>query len=666
MAELRARLAAARSKNKRKRAADGASERAATMGEELAAQKEMSSAAAWVKRSRTAPRAAPRAEEEAAPDKADGGSDKYKSTDLEGMVIGHDVSSFKAGESVILTLADADVLDDEAGPELTNANMADAERLKFRQDRERKLKKPLYTAYDDDGSAAGDIDGMVRKPRMLAQYDQEDDEKALRERRRVAIGSGGTINPGELQEAKRIAERMRAAQQGKTLTSLHSAPLKIGRDYMTNEEVAAAASFKKKMKKKKKKDKKKKRRKRRKGLVEEDSDEEMVAASVGSRGQAGGTSGSNAEGGMSLADELEARALAAESSGQKSHGSRNSRASELSADPDFAEELKEHERQVRAFNVAMKRSWDAQKKSSMGAAGDGHGPGGGSHSNNVNDRGGSSALSSEEELAAAMRLAREQDEAREAKRKADRAAAQIGIGGVNPDEGKLVFSSTVQFTDQLKSRILQMADEQAAAEARIAARSARKTEAPADAPYEKNAADSSAESNNRDTVKAPEPTSESDVAVASSSSSSSQAPHEAAQASSGADPFARREPLASSGLAASLALLRRRNNLGDKSSGQSLAFSRTGAKSVKTEGADGGIKYEHRDSQGNLLSTKEAWRLQNYVFHGQNPGRKKMEKRKAILDAMQPRSQLDAETKQTRALRARLQHSKQAFVKLNY
>ena len=97
-----------------------------------------------------------------------------------------------------------------------------------------------------------------------------------------------------------------------------------------------------------------------------------------------------------------------------------------------------------------------------------------------------------------------------------------------------------------------------------------------------------------------------------------------------------------------------------------MAFSRTGAKSVKTEGADGGLKYEHRDSQGNLLSTKEAWRLQNYVFHGQNPGRKKMEKRKAILDAMQPKSQLDAQTRQTKALRARLKHSKQAHVKLNY
>ena len=715
---LRAKLARSKSKNKRKRAPvaeEGGAGGAATMGAELAARQEMSSAAAWVKRSRTVPAARGRndghedagdgAEEEEKKKKkktkttanagagAEDGEGGYGSTDLEGLVIGHDVGAFKAGESVILTLADADVLDDSAGgPELTNANMADADRLRFRQDRARKLKQPLYAAYGDDddeddggGGGAGEFgstDGLVRKPRMLAQYDQEDDEQSVRDRRRVAIGSGGTINPAELQEAKRIAERMRAAQQGKTLASLHSAPLKVGRDYMTNEEVAAAASFKKKSKKKKKDKKKKKRKKKRSGLVEEDSDEDMLAT-----GGRGGDGGGGGDGGMSLADELEARALSSAGGEQSSRGSRNNRASELSANPDLAEELQEHERQVRAFNAAMKRSWDAQKRSAMGAAGDGHGPGGGGGSTSSNNGSGGGAFSSEEELAAAMKQAREQDEAREAKRKADRLASQTGIGGINPDEGKLVFSSTVQFTDQLKSRILQMADEQAAAEARAAAKAASDAQIAAQVAAAVKQAEASATTANGaasivsvaakpqeegeivpqdDAASSSYSSLSSSQSLSSSSSSSNAQSAAAAQSSGAADPFARREPLASSGLAASLALLRRGNNLGDKSSGRSMAFSRTGAKSVKTEGADGGLKYEHRDSQGNLLSTKEAWRLQNYVFHGQNPGRKKMEKRKAILDAMQPKSQLDAQTRQTKALRARLKHSKQAHVKLNY
>lgn len=679
--ELRAKLDAARRKNKRKRGEETASA-SVSMGAELAAKTEMTSAAAWVKRSRkTAATSVSQARSQEEGSSGASSEVTYTSKDLEGMVIGHDISSFKEGESVILTLADADVLDESGELELTNANLADDDRLRLRKERERKLKKPLYSAYIDEEDEGDEFAGsganiMVRRPRMLAQYDQEDDEKSARERRRVAIGSGGTVNPSELEEAKMIAERLQAAQQGKTLTSLNSGVLKVGRDYMTKEEVddavAAAASFKKSKKRKKKKKKSRRRERSEKaGVAAETSDQELE----GDRQDVDNSSQTSSAKSASLADELEARALASGGVSSSSRGRRGKTPLHSSLDPDLAQELQEHERQVRAFNAAMKKSWDAQKRSTMGAAGDGHGPGGG----------GKKAVTSEEELAAAMRIAREQDEEREAKRKADRLALATGVGGVNPDEGKLVFSSTVQFTDQLKSRILQMADEQAAAEARASRRTKPSSH------DEKLESGKTVEAAARDELHADAVPEARETSLPSSSSSSTPGPAPLAAASSSsapepsnsmpsatpqddkpssdakiADPFARREPLASSGLAASLALLRRGNNLSAKSSGRDLAFSRTGAKSVKTEGADGGLKYEHRDSQGNLLSTKEAWRLQNYVFHGQNPGRKKMQKRQAQLEAMQPKSQLTAQAKQTRALRARLKHSKQAHVKLNY
>ena len=82
-----------------------------------------------------------------------------------------------------------------------------------------------------------------------------------------------------------------------------------------------------------------------------------------------------------------------------------------------------------------------------------------------------------------------------------------------------------------------------------------------------------------------------------------------------------------------------------------------------TSGKQGSIKYEHRDSEGNLLTTQEAWRLQNYVFHGINPGKRKLDKRKAKLEAAK-KSQNQSAIKKTEALRNNLKHHGQAFVSI--
>ena len=79
----------------------------------------------------------------------------YSSKDLKGIQIKHSINDFEMGESVILTLADTNVLDDndnlnDEGPVLENVNMTDAERRIEREKKIKRSKLPAYIAYDDD------------------------------------------------------------------------------------------------------------------------------------------------------------------------------------------------------------------------------------------------------------------------------------------------------------------------------------------------------------------------------------------------------------------------------------------------------------------------------------------------------------------------------------
>jgi U4/U6.U5 tri-snRNP-associated protein 1 len=81
------------------------------------------------------------------------------------------------------------------------------------------------------------------------------------------------------------------------------------------------------------------------------------------------------------------------------------------------------------------------------------------------------------------------------------------------------------------------------------------------------------------------------------------------------------EPLAAQGLAATLALLQRKGQLnqGEQSSGR--------AKDERVDtGRFTGVRIEHRDDFGNLLTQKEAFRQLSYKFHGMAPSTKKKEK----------------------------------------
>ena len=138
----------------------------------------------------------------------------------------------------------------------------------------------------------------------------------------------------------------------------------------------------------------------------------------------------------------------------------------------------------------------------------------------------------------------------------------------------MILSDTVQFTTQLKSRILQMAEEQEQLEVQRAEQLQKQQEKDAilkdsiqkDEDGDVSMTDSSKNASMSSTSSS---STTSTTSTSSSSSSSSSSKNET-------NAFTSREPLASSGLAASLQLLRRTNNLGSKRSGQDVAFARTG------------------------------------------------------------------------------------------
>ena len=308
--------------------------------------------------------------------------------------------------------------------------------------------------------------------------------------------------------------------------------------------------------------------------------------------------------------------------------------------------MEEHERQMLAFNKAMTSSWKQQKASKIGGVGD-----------RTLTSGGSSF--GEEALAKKMAIKRQQDEKKEQAEKERRDTAVLGLQGEHVDDPNMVLSDTVQFTTQLKSRILQMAEEQEKLETQRAAQQQEKElQQKKEKTEQLHNQKPNRELNSNDSND-----NEGDVTM---SSSASVVVKQEQSTTSKEDYVKHREPLASSGLAASLQLLRRTNNLGSQRSGLDVAYSRTGSKKVKTQvtsGKIGDIKYEHRDAQGNLLTTQEAWRTLNYVFHGINPGKKKLDKRKAKMEAAKL-SQNQSANDKTQALNNTLKYTGQASISL--
>ncbi|XP_033733717.1 U4/U6.U5 tri-snRNP-associated protein 1-like [Pecten maximus] len=164
----------------------------------------------------------------------------YTSKDLKGLKVQHNTERFKEGKTVILTLQDKGILDEDEDDTLVNVNMIDEELTE--KNLENKKKKPDYKPYDE---ADKDEYGMFKPVNVLEKYDEEiDGEK----KKTFTLESGGKYNTEQDRQMEKIREQLQ--QQSHSLGL--GVSLNVAKEYFTAEEMAAKTTFKKRKKKDKK------------------------------------------------------------------------------------------------------------------------------------------------------------------------------------------------------------------------------------------------------------------------------------------------------------------------------------------------------------------------------------------------------------------------------
>ncbi|KAK0134704.1 U4/U6.U5 tri-snRNP-associated protein 1 [Merluccius polli] len=166
--------------------------------------------------------------------------DAYSSRDLKGLKVQHKIDSFGEGQTVILTLQDKGVLEEEEDV-LVNVNMIDRE--KAEKNVELKKKKPDYKPYEEEES----VDDMVtlKSRSVLSKYDEEiDGEK----KKSFRLSTGGVAEGERERELQAIRETLRNQAQ-----SLQMPSLSIASEYYTPQEMVGFKKTKRRVKKIRKK-----------------------------------------------------------------------------------------------------------------------------------------------------------------------------------------------------------------------------------------------------------------------------------------------------------------------------------------------------------------------------------------------------------------------------
>ncbi|XP_066597761.1 U4/U6.U5 tri-snRNP-associated protein 1 isoform X2 [Prorops nasuta] len=158
----------------------------------------------------------------------------YTEKDLRGLKVEHNVENFEEGRTVILTLKDQGVLE-ENGDVLVNVNMEDDER--YKKNILNKTKKPGYDAYDDDNF---DEFGMPKKV-VLEKYDEE-----IEGVKKDAFALG-MVNTAEIKQRK--ADIVKQKLANKRLETLTMAEPKLASEYYNEEELTKFKKPKKKVRK---------------------------------------------------------------------------------------------------------------------------------------------------------------------------------------------------------------------------------------------------------------------------------------------------------------------------------------------------------------------------------------------------------------------------------
>ncbi|XP_075425917.1 U4/U6.U5 tri-snRNP-associated protein 1 [Ascaphus truei] len=166
---------------------------------------------------------------------------KYSSRDLQGLTVEHKIASFNEGQTVILTLKDKGVLEEDDSDVLVNVNMIDRERAE--RNVELKKKKPDYKPYEEEEKVE-DM-AILHHKSVLSKYDEEiDGEK----KKSFRLELGGTADGSWERELQNIRETLQNQAQ-----TLEVPGLRLASEYYTSEEMVSFKKTKRRVKKIRKK-----------------------------------------------------------------------------------------------------------------------------------------------------------------------------------------------------------------------------------------------------------------------------------------------------------------------------------------------------------------------------------------------------------------------------
>lgn len=552
----------------------------------------------------------------------------YTATDLKGLKVMHSSEYFEEGQEVILTLADTNLLDvDEEGKiiglndeqdVLENVRFADKDRQIDRENKKRKLNQPIYSALDDYEFQDGVLPGT--KAPILQQYDKEKKQMP-----KFELGANGVAKL-----ATQLGMPLSVSSASNVVQSLQSS-MKEANDFYSSSEYTQFVKSKKTGHDKKKRNTRKK---------DANDDIEERADSNGSNQATDMIVGDNEE--QSGSSSSNNTKKSTEEVVKKVPPPMKFNSIDLDDDdPDLAQSL------ARSRRLALQKQAELNKMDRSNSM----------ISSSVDDRGATIARSLAEKSRRLHDDTNHHHNNNSIRDRGDGFDVEEGDDDIDVDgrraNGTLVFNSTTEFSTKLQARINEKARmktealmkglEQDTGRDQLMQMDTTTTTKPfshAGEEEEEDADDAlSVNSTDFKTMKVRFDTDNNDVNMMTTTSFNAdmsdidddedddeleQAEEEDADVDDEQLAFVHRQPLASKGMAATLALLK---GSGELKKSDELAGRAKDERQHDPSSGDMGVKLEYRDEFGRKLTQKEAFRQLSYRFHGYGPGKKKSEKR---------------------------------------
>lgn len=154
----------------------------------------------------------------------------YTEKNLKGLKVDHDINEFSEGKTIILTLKDAEVLDEKQGDTLINVNMLDDAR--YRRNVENKKKNPLAYGYNVYEEQYDELGNPIER-NILEKYDEDLDGHKMKTK---AFLIGENLDE-ERQHRSKLME-IKAKLAGKRVETLADTTITLASDTLTETEIA--------------------------------------------------------------------------------------------------------------------------------------------------------------------------------------------------------------------------------------------------------------------------------------------------------------------------------------------------------------------------------------------------------------------------------------------